>query len=189
MIGVYDDCFPIDVAQRMVNEFEKTFHNDQSVFNVETRERGRPIREISLHVNSNLNTFVGNVNQAVHKAFERYLEEYSHLKVVPMCSNSISMRRSQECGGDNDWHWDSQSNANCVLTWMVFLNSAEPDEGEVEFFLQGERHRPVAGRVLIWPAGCTHPWRHNPAYSRPKYVLHGCYVNIPQPSDLVLSTQ
>lgn len=88
----------------------------------------------------------------------------------------IAQRYAQGVGGYHHWHSEIYPReANCetlhrVLLFMYYLNSVE-EGGETEFLFQQRRIAPVAGRMVIAPAGFTHTHKGHVAVSGDKTIL------------------
>jgi hypothetical protein len=61
---------------------------------------------------------------------------------------------------------------NRIMAFMLYLNDVEVG-GETEFLYQKTRIKPQKDRLVIWPAGYTHPHRGNPPLSNEKYIITG----------------
>jgi hypothetical protein len=88
----------------------------------------------------------------------------------------IAQRYAQGVGGYHHWHSEIYPReANCetlhrVLLFMYYLNSVD-EGGETEFFFQQRKIAPVAGRMVIAPAGFTHTHKGHVAMSGDKTIL------------------
>jgi len=87
---------------------------------------------------------------------------------------TVKIQRTRPTEGYHVWHFEdaTRAHSNRILTFMVYLNDIE-DGGETEFLYLSKRVKPVAGRVLIWPAGFTHTHRGNPPLKDTKYIITG----------------
>jgi hypothetical protein len=87
---------------------------------------------------------------------------------------TFKVQRTSPNEGYHIWHFEdtTRMQRNRLLTFMVYLNDIE-DGGETEFLYLSKRIKPVAGRVLIWPAGYTHTHRGNPPLKDTKYIITG----------------
>jgi hypothetical protein len=79
-------------------------------------------------------------------------------------------------GGYPYWHSEIYPQQNTTdalhrnLLFMFYLNDVQ-EGGETEFFYQGAKIKPKAGRMVIAPAGFTHTHRGNVPRSNDKYIL------------------
>jgi hypothetical protein len=104
-----------------------------------------------------------------------YAEKFSILKTAETHKiYTFKVQRTSPNEGYHIWHFEdtTRMQRNRLLTFMVYLNDIE-DGGETEFLYLSKRIKPVAGRVLIWPAGYTHTHRGNPPLKDTKYIITG----------------
>jgi len=95
---------------------------------------------------------------------------------MPLTCNDMKVQRVKAGGGFHTWHseWSKENNSR-MLVYQLYLNTLPEGEGETEFFQQGVRCKPEAGKLVIWPAGWTHVHRGNPNYSTDKYIITGWF--------------
>ena len=78
-------------------------------------------------------------------------------------------------------HWSG----NRVLSCIVYLNTVTAG-GETEFPLHEASVKPVAGRIVLFPATFTHPHAGRPAFSEDKWIISTFICNqTDQPNDVV----
>ena len=88
----------------------------------------------------------------------------------------IAQRYAQGVGAYHHWHSEIYPrDANCetlhrVLLFMYYLNTVD-EGGETEFFFQEKKIAPVAGRMVIAPAGFTHTHKGHVPVSGDKAIL------------------
>ena len=79
-------------------------------------------------------------------------------------------------GGYPYWHsenYPQQGSTDALhrnLLFMFYLNDVD-EGGETEFYYQGKKIQPKAGRMVIAPSGFTHTHRGNIPISNDKYIL------------------
>lgn len=79
-------------------------------------------------------------------------------------------------GGYPYWHSEIYPQPTSIealhrnLLFMFYLNDVDKG-GETEFYYQGKKIKPKAGRMVIAPAGFTHTHRGNKPISNDKYIL------------------
>lgn len=111
------------------------------------------------------------------KAINPYLDKYSILKQVPLCSLDIKLQRTPPGGGFHTWHYETSSMASCrVLTWSVFLND-DYEAGETEFLYKQLRVTPKTGRAAVFPCDFLSTHRGNPPMGGVKYLATGWLTN------------
>jgi len=111
------------------------------------------------------------------KAIDPYLDKYSILKQMPLCSLDIKLQRTPPGGGFHTWHYETSSLASCrVLTWSVFLND-DFEAGETEFLYKHLRVSPKRGRCALFPSDFLSTHRGNPPIGGTKYIATGWLVN------------
>lgn len=109
-----------------------------------------------------------------------HLNEYRKLVEINVSVLHCPVFKWQETpvgGGFSTWHFEQGGGnaSNRLLTWMIYLNDVD-DGGDTEFLYQKKKCKSEAGKIVIWPAGLTHPHRGNPPYSNVKYVVTGWFV-------------
>ena len=118
--------------------------------------------------------------EAIQNCIFDGLEEYEHVissvKQQNLVSPIAKLQHTPIGGGFHEWHCeqDGGNSANRSLVWMVYLNDVE-NGGDTEFLYQQTKVQPKKGRLVIWPAGITHPHRGNPPYSNDKWVITGWF--------------
>lgn len=65
--------------------------------------------------------------------------------------------------------------SNRVLTWMIYLNNVN-QKGETAFPYQNIYCTPEKGKIVLWPAGVTHPHYGVIAPYEEKYILTGWFT-------------
>lgn len=79
--------------------------------------------------------------------------------------------------GHFDWHHEQGSDKTSLgrfLVWMIYLNTIE-ETGSTDFYYQEKSVQPLAGTLLLWPAGITHKHRGNPNLDTDKYMCTGWF--------------
>ena len=61
-----------------------------------------------------------------------------------------------------------------IFAWMIYLNDVNKG-GKTEFKYQKKALKPVAGTLVLWPAGYTHVHRAAPDLKENKYIATGWY--------------
>lgn len=116
---------------------------------------------------------------ATQDCFNEYTTQYSVLRDSPISGFTAKMQCTSPGGGYHIWHGEQSGGINAarVLTYMLYLNTLEPQEGgETEFLYQKLRIRPEENMMLVWPAAFTHAHRGNTVLGvRSKYVITGWF--------------
>lgn len=96
--------------------------------------------------------------------------------MATLVSPVAKLQKTEVSGGFHNWHIEQGggTTSNRFLVWMIYLNDVD-EGGHTEFIFQGRSVQPKTGRLVIWPAGVTHPHRGNPPYSNTKYVATGWF--------------
>ena len=89
------------------------------------------------------------------------------------------LQRSSSGGGFTDWHTEQGQSKNVdvmtrFMVWMIYLNDVNKG-GKTEFKYQKKALKPVAGTLVLWPAGYTHVHRAAPDLKENKYIATGWY--------------
>ena len=129
---------------------------------------------VSIEVTHSMQQFQADYNGVVAECLDLYLDRFTSISNLPLLQMKINVQRTQPMGGYHAWHCESNGPGHVrdrLLASMMYLNTIPPGEGgETEFLYQSKRICPVAGRVVIWPAGFTHTHRGNPPLSGDKYI-------------------
>jgi hypothetical protein len=109
-----------------------------------------------------------------------YVQKYGILQnVAEHTPKGMSIQRTDSDGGDgyHAWHCEQHSarDGSRLGVYIAYLNDV-PDGGETEFLYQGVKVKPEKGKLVLWPAGWTHPHRGNPIYTGQKYIITGWMV-------------
>lgn len=108
------------------------------------------------------------------------LNEYKHViasaKTLDLISEVVKLQLTPVGGGFHQWHCEqgAGTSSSRALVWMIYLNDVT-DGGDTEFLYQHMKVKPEKGKLVIWPAGITHPHRGNPPYSNEKWIVTGWF--------------
>ena len=109
---------------------------------------------------------------------EQYMEKYQMLKQSEQHSpKGMSIQKTLPHQGYHAWHAEAADIGSCsrVMNYMLYLNDVE-EGGETEFLYQGMKTKPVAGKLVFFPATWQHPHRGNPIYDGYKYIITGWFT-------------
>jgi len=116
---------------------------------------------------------------ATQMCFEAYTNKFSVLKDSSITGVVAKMQKSAPGAGYHVWHGEQANGLNAarVLTYMLYLNTLDPEEGgETEFLYQKLRVRPEENTMVVWPAAFTHAHRGNTVLGNcAKYIITGWF--------------
>lgn len=132
------------------------------------------ISPISTFADDGMEPWNKEYNEVVGECLLLYRERFSTLNNTALQQIKINIQRTVPWEGYHVWHCEDNGPPafrDRILATMMYLNTVPPEDGgETEFLYQSKRFNPVAGRVLIWPAGFTHTHRGNPPLKGEKYI-------------------
>lgn len=116
------------------------------------------------------------IQNVIFDGLHEYGNEIASVKDCRLVSPVFKWQKTPVSGGYSVWHCEQGGGgqANRALAWMIYLNDIT-DGGETEFCYQGLKCKAETGKLVIWPAGITHPHRGNPPYSGEKYIVTGWF--------------
>jgi len=185
-IGVWDTVFTEAECNQIITRFDELCENSFTSrhdggapqMGHEQFEQGALLRKDTAlffdHVSVPHNKLI---QERIGKCMEEYVGTYPGLADMGLISYVCKVQKTPPKGGFHVWHCEHGpdiSNFRRIAVWILYLSSHEND-GETEFLQQGIRVAPQAGRVVIWPAGFTHPHRGNPVYDKDKYIATGWF--------------
>ena len=183
-IGVFDTNYD---TSKMI-DFWHQHHNDgATVHRIGFPSRGNPvgngndrndefINELMMPIDyhGGMRGYQAEYNYVISECLKLYTERFSTISTFPMLQVKLNIQRTQPKGGYHRWHCENHGPEfvrDRLLATMMYLNTIPPEGGgETEFIYQSKRFNPVAGRVLIWPAGFTHTHRGNPPLKEDKFI-------------------
>ena len=185
-IAIYHDVYPKGYCQHLINEFERLVlegvgHNRQASESALKHNKD----DLSVGMNNHELKFFNDrppaliFNDGLQLCFNEYVNEYSVLKQGNVRSTFMKAQRTDSGGGYHVWHGEqgNGAHANRVLTFILYLNTLEPESaGETEFLYIQRRVRPVENTMVIWPASFTHAHRGNTVFNNnSKYIITGWF--------------
>ena len=188
-IGMYKDVVPEGYCQHMIAEFERL--QKEGIGSNRQDFEGAP-----KHVKSDHAMFL-NAGAATHFApfednpvlapfykatqdcFDAYSAKFSVLKQDNITGTAAKFQKTEPGEGYHVWHGEQAAGTDAarVLTYMLYLNTLESDEGgETEFLYQKLRVQPEENIMLVWPAAFTHAHRGKVVLgNRPKFGITGWF--------------
>ena len=193
-IGVYDNVFPEDFCNHLINGFD--YREKTCAGSVRSRQGSE--NNVSRHVkedvalNFNLNAPDSVLphynNNSVFDVFFRglqfgfieYVDKFSILREQSLVAADMKLQRTAPGAGYHQWHYESTGGLfkNRVLSYMLYLKTLGPEGGgETEFLYQKLRVAPEENKLLIWPADYTHTHRGNMVLGeKHKYIATGWFT-------------
>ena len=188
-IGFYRNLYPSGYCEHLVSEFNRLENAGIGSNRQRSENAHKHIKDdhqIGINLRShNLLPFMDRdpcdmFFDGLQACYNEYTTKYSVLRDNGNIRASImKMQRTGPGGGYHVWHGEQGpgTQANRVLTYMVYLNSFEDgDGGETEFLYQRTRVKPEENLMLLWPAAYTHAHRGNPVLAeKHKYIVTGWF--------------
>lgn len=188
-IALHKDVYPEGYCQHLILEFNRLEENGAGSNRQQSEKALRHVKDdhqilINLR-NHNLTDFEGKNScdlffDGLQKCYDIYSNKYSVLKDNGnIRATHMKMQRTGPGGGYHVWHSEQGpgSQANRVVTYMLYLNSIAPEDGaETEFLYQKKRFNPTENMMVVWPAAYTHAHRGNPVLGDThKYIVTGWF--------------
>lgn len=133
--------------------------------------------DVQLFIPQTLPQWFKPIQKCIFEGFDEYVHYVSSVAQMPIISPGFKWQRTNIGGGYSVWHIEQGpgSSSSRILVWSIYLNDVN-EGGETEFLYQHRKIKPETGKLVIWPAGVTHPHRGNPPYSNEKFILTGWFV-------------
>jgi len=118
--------------------------------------------------------YLSSLNGIINGCLQEYVEKFEGLVAYQLHVDAPNVQRTTPTEGYHNWHCEDAASGvgKRLLAYMLYLNDGF-EGGETEWLYQSRRECPVAGRMVIWPAGWTHMHRGNPPLSGEKYIATG----------------
>jgi len=193
-IGVFENAFPLDMCEDLINLFNKS----QDTIN-RKEELEKYLRRENKDENFKLNQPFNFINQNdlslnLEDANKEYYDYVQNLVLNAICPNyvenhfrveefddyvlnEVKLQKTFPSQGYHLWHFENNHRVNSpvgqrLLAYIIYLNDVE-EGGETEFLFQSKRIKPKKGTILLFPAYFTHTHRGNPPLSGEKYIATG----------------
>jgi Rps23 Pro-64 3,4-dihydroxylase Tpa1-like proline 4-hydroxylase len=188
-IGIYRGTVPEGYCQHVIEEFDR-LQEEGAGTNRMQREGALAHHKDDHHMFLDMGmgsyyrdfegaTTMRHFYNATQACFDAYTEKFSVLKDNAISGLSVKVQKTVPGGGYHVWHGEQSGGLNAarVLTYMLYLNTLEPEEGgETEFLYQKLRIRPEENTMIVWPAAFTHAHRGNTVLgNRAKYIITGWF--------------
>lgn len=121
------------------------------------------------------------IHQAVSSCLAHYMSEYEIQTRMfdDINDTGFQVQKYDRNHGYFRTHVDSfpgQSVSNRVISVLIYLNTVEHG-GETNFPLHNQEVKPVAGRIVLFPATFTHPHESRPSLSEDKWIINTFITN------------
>lgn len=173
-IRIWDSALNDSLCDRIINWFEITYKNfPESI--VDEKQYSKSIIKDYLSCFIEDNEFQKEIYDAMSGYINSYLNDFGHLKSLPLTFNQIKVKKINPYGGYHSWHYETNTSSSYgrELVWMVYLNDMPENEAETEFLYQKRKIQPKKGRLVIFPACMTHLHRGLTVYTHSKYIISG----------------
>jgi hypothetical protein len=87
------------------------------------------------------------------------------------CAASAPQIQKTTKGGFFKWHHDGYKNR--ILTYIIYLNDVNQEDGGSTDFLLGKSIQPKVGKMVIFPANIAYIHRGNELKNGSKYIMTG----------------
>lgn len=116
------------------------------------------------------------IQKCILGGLKDYASVIASVNQVPLVSTVAKLQKTPVGGGFSEWHIEQGAftSSKRFAVWSIYLNDVSYG-GETEFLYQQMKVPAQKGKLVIWPAGLTHPHRGNPPYSNEKYILTGWF--------------
>lgn len=175
-IAVFENVFSRDYCKKLIDHFEwcsenlKTWgretpeylKNDESVvISFGLDDSGAFLKEFD-------NIFWNKIYPEYTKFFS-VLNDYNKHGIL-----SYKIQKTLKGQGYHVWHCEDMilEFRKRIGTYILYLNDVE-EGGETEFLYLGQRIKPTAGTLVIFPSGYVHAHRGNPPLEGKKYIMTG----------------
>ena len=179
-IGIFDNFFTDELCDKYIKYFENCLTENltvqRSTPSHQISDRSTDLLSLKYFLETNLH-YVGAEFLATFwaKCYPLYNQKFSILQQFEKHNIfDLKIQKTMPGEGYHSWHTETMHRAerNRIMTFMLYLNDVEVG-GETEFLYQKTRIKPQKDRLLIWPAGYTHPHRGNQPLSNEKYIITG----------------
>jgi hypothetical protein len=152
-----------------------------SMWGSESTKGGNPLsrQDYALFIPDVMHEFFDEIMECIWTGLHEYQSQIGAAS-QPVYTNQAKFQKTPSGGGFSNWHVEqgTGNTSNRFLVWMIYLNNVDSG-GDTEFLYQGIKTKAEAGKLVLFPAGLTHPHRGNPPYNQDKYILTGWFL-LPQ---------
>lgn len=188
-IAVYKNVYPEGYCEHLISEFNRLEDGGVGSNRQKSENAARHVKDdhqifINLRSHSLLPFDEKNTCDMFFDGLQKCYDDYSNIYSVLRGGGNVratcmKMQRTGPGGGYHVWHGEQGpgTEANRVVTYMLYLNSIPTEDGaETEFLYQKKRFNPTENTMVIWPAAYTHAHRGNPVLGNThKYIVTGWF--------------
>ena len=116
----------------------------------------------------------GNIYANLFSIFHKHENKYTK-RITDACLYTCPQIQRTDPGGYFKWHSDQDSNR--VFSFILYLNTLEEDDGGTTDFECGKIIRPVAGKLVIFPATDSYVHRGSELIKGVKYIVTSFSLN------------
>ena len=184
-IRVYDNAVSRQFCQGVIEYFEWCYANNRTwerqeataLVKKDTSSSLNPQNQLDIRFNNeHLSGYIKEFNDAFwNQAYSSYRQEFDSLSNYERHTIvTYKVQKTLPGGGYHIWHCENGTidTARRIAVYTLYLNDVIGG-GETEFLYQHERVEAKEGRLVIFPAGYTHPHRGNPPLKGSKYIMTG----------------
>lgn len=200
-VYVVKNTVPKTLCDQIIKKFEedKQFHEDGQIGLFGVKKEWKDSTELHIHEHIEWGDIHHKMCEYVYYALDEYINQIQNL-LYKICEpdgeddSDFALKMSLGSAFDYNgmtiqrilknkryrWHCDeSISGFNNVFSFILYLNTLEPDEGGKTKFISGKEVRPVAGNILFFPARWTCIHSGELVQADAKYILVGCIYRMP----------
>jgi hypothetical protein len=115
-----------------------------------------------------------NIYDNLFSIFHEHENKYMK-RITNKCMYTCPQIQRTDPGGYFKWH--SDQNSNRVLSFILYLNTLEEDDGGTTDFECGKIIRPVTGKLVIFPATDSYVHRGSELIKGVKYIVTSFSLN------------
>ena len=180
------NAIPPDFCERIIAKFEESPHTHIGCCGVGVVV-DKLKRTIDLHPNS-LPEWYDDVKKIDHYLAIEIVKYMTHLKEnvyhgsdtnlrhmledLPIATTGLQIQKYVP-GGYFNWHSDYSPTMKRILSFIIYLNAMEDEDGGKTEFLDQMKITPKPGNILFFPSTWTYVHRGEPVKRGTKYVVTG----------------
>ena len=175
-IGIYENAFPKEYCQYLINTGKKNITQAQERKNTDFYSEDLWFNLSSYLSKKDMDFFYKTVNNII---VNFYVKKYQCLKNIINQEYNIDDFKYQITNPSQGFHiWHPEYDYNVPESrlrwgvWTLYLNNIE-EGGETEFLYQSLRIKPKQGTLCLFPAYYTHTHRGNPPLQETKHIVTG----------------
>ena len=176
-LEVYENLLSKEECEKIIDDFEKVDPmSGRKVYGIQDSAAKKLATTLYCDLAEDLfDDFNVPVKTSLCHALPSYKNKYDFIKTLGTWrwDRYYNIQKYVDGGGYFTLHCEhQQSDPYRMLVWMIFLNDAECG---TEFPYQNTTVDAKAGRLVLWPAGWTHPHKGVTPNKGLKYIATGWY--------------